>query len=162
MYPETWPRRALVKQGVVPGPPHHGIGRPMKVGKEEIAGLVAALERYVQRDFDAEYTRWLRDLDTIVAGLDGVPGVSAQRVDPAPGQLPAVPIALVSVDPSAAGLSAADLINGLADGDPVIVPVEGRASQGIVGFLPQGLLPGNAEEIVTAIRSLVHGRVAAG
>jgi len=162
VYPETWPRRALVEQGIIPGPPHHGIGRPMKVGKEEIAGLVAALERYVQRDFAAEYAGWLRDLDTIVAGLDDVPGVSAQRVDPAPGQLPAVPIALVTVDPSAAGLSAVELINSLADGDPVIVPVEGRASQGIVGFLAQGLLPGNAEEIVTAIRSLVAGRVAVG
>jgi L-seryl-tRNA(Ser) seleniumtransferase len=35
-------------------PPHHGLGRSMKVGKEEIAGLVAALREFVARDHDSE------------------------------------------------------------------------------------------------------------
>jgi D-glucosaminate-6-phosphate ammonia-lyase len=160
VYPETWPRRNLVEEGRIPGPPHHGIGRPMKVGKEEIVGLVAALELYVRRDFDAEYAGWLRDLDTIVGGLEGLPGIAARRADPEPGSLPQVPIAFVTVDQERAGLSAAELINRLSDGDPVIVPVEGRASRGVVGILPQALLPGDAAEIVAAIRSLVRAPAA--
>jgi L-seryl-tRNA(Ser) seleniumtransferase len=155
VYPDTWPRRGLVSDGVIPGPPHHGLGRPMKVGKEEIAGLVAALEAYVRRDFEAEYRGWLADLDTIAKGLDGVPGLSARRVDPTPDQIPAVPVVLVSVDESVAGLTASDLINALADADPVVVPAEGRAVQGILTFLPQGLLPGDAAEVVAAIRAAV-------
>ncbi len=162
VYPETWPRRHLLEQGIIPGPPHHGIGRPMKVGKEEIAGLVAALEAYVQRDFPAEYAGWLHSLDTIVEGLDGLPGIVARREDPEAGALPQVPIANVRVDEARAGLSAVDLINRLAERDPIIVPTEGRASAGVVGFLPNGLLPGDAQEIVAAIRAEVGRRAAAG
>jgi len=45
---ETW----LEREGRLP--PHHGIGRSMKVGKEEIVGLVVALQEFVERDHDAE------------------------------------------------------------------------------------------------------------
>src|SRR6185437_10849747 len=38
VHPRTWHYRALIGAGVLPGPPHHGIGRPMKVGKEGIVG----------------------------------------------------------------------------------------------------------------------------
>lgn len=162
VYPETWPRRHLVDQGIIAGPPHHGIARGMKVGKEEIAGLVAALERYVRRDHEAEYGTWVRDLDTIVSGVDGLPGIRAARIDPSPGQLPQVPSAQITVDEASAGLSAANLINALADGDPIVVPVEGQATRGIVGFLPQALLEGDAEAIVEAIRSAVGGRTEGG
>jgi L-seryl-tRNA(Ser) seleniumtransferase len=156
VYPETWTRRSLVADGVIPGPPHHGIGRPMKVGKEEIAGLVAALQLYLERDFDAEYAGWLLDLDSVVAGLEGLEGISARRADPEPDALPQVPIVWVGVDQDRAGLSAVALINRLAEADPIIVPVEGRASGGFVGILPLALLPGDAQEIVAAIRALVR------
>ena len=37
-----------------PGPPHHGIGRSMKVGKEQIVGLLVALQRFIAADEPAE------------------------------------------------------------------------------------------------------------
>ncbi|NMO00871.1 aminotransferase class V-fold PLP-dependent enzyme [Gordonia sp. TBRC 11910] len=46
-------------------PPHHGIGRVMKVGKEQIFGLVAALEQFANTDHDricADYVEWLLKL----------------------------------------------------------------------------------------------------
>ncbi len=55
VYPETWPwRQRYLESGRLPGPPHHGIGRPMKVGKEEIVGLLVALRRFLDRDLDSE------------------------------------------------------------------------------------------------------------
>lgn len=162
VYPDTWPWRGLVEQGVLAGPPHHGIARGMKVGKEEIAGLIAALEAYVRRDFAAEAAGWLRDLDAIVAGLDGLPGISAKRVDPPPDEIPQTPIVQIAVDEARLGLSATDVVNRLAEGDPIIVPVEGQTRHGLVGILAQALLPGDAEDIVAAIRALVRGRAASG
>src|SRR5205814_1868074 len=46
-------------------PPHHGLGRSLKVGKEEIVGLVAALEEFVGRDHEDEaagLAQWLESL----------------------------------------------------------------------------------------------------
>jgi len=160
VYPETWPLRHLVEEGLIVGPPHHGIGRGFKVGKEEIAGLICALERYVVRDFGAEAARWTRDLETITTGVRGLPGISARRIDPAPDALPQVPRVEITVDPQAAGYTANDLVNRLQAGDPLVCTVEGQARRGIVGFLPLALLPEDASEIVAAIRAI--SSVAAG
>jgi L-seryl-tRNA(Ser) seleniumtransferase len=56
------------------GPARQGLGRMLKVGREEIAGLIAALESYVQRDHAADAAR-IRVLATeVAAGLEGVRG----------------------------------------------------------------------------------------
>jgi D-glucosaminate-6-phosphate ammonia-lyase len=47
-------------------PPHHGLGRSMKVGKEQIAGMVVALQQFVLRDHDAEADEHARWLETLV------------------------------------------------------------------------------------------------
>lgn len=49
-------------------PPHHGLGRAMKVGKEEIVGVVAALRDFQERDHDAERQELTRWLDELAAG----------------------------------------------------------------------------------------------
>jgi L-seryl-tRNA(Ser) seleniumtransferase len=161
VYPETWPLRGLIADGTVVGPPHHGIGRGFKVGKEEIAGLIAALELYERRDFAAEAARWTEDLATIADGVAGLPGIAARRVDPAHDELPQYPILQLMVDAGAAGLSANELVNRLQGADPMICTVEGQARRGIVGFLPIALLPGDAVEIVAALRAIVGAPVAA-
>lgn len=55
--------------------PHHGPGRDNKVGKEEMMGMLAAVEAWVTRDHKAEWKTWLSYLDTIakqVAKIDGI------------------------------------------------------------------------------------------
>ena len=96
VFAESWPRRDLVQKGILQGPPHHGIGRGFKVGKEEIAGLMMALKLYAQRDFEAELKEWTSDMEVIASGLAGINGVSARTVFPQePGRLtPSVPIAI--------------------------------------------------------------------
>ena len=70
VYPDTWPARGLIADGTVSGPPHHGLGRGFKVGKEEIAGLICALRAYLVRDFEAERLRLAAVADAIVARLE--------------------------------------------------------------------------------------------
>jgi L-seryl-tRNA(Ser) seleniumtransferase len=45
--------------------PHHGIGRVAKTGKEEIAGLIAALRRFVAQDPAARTARWTARLEAL-------------------------------------------------------------------------------------------------
>ncbi|MEE2841939.1 MAG: aminotransferase class V-fold PLP-dependent enzyme, partial [Chloroflexota bacterium] len=61
--------------------PNHGIGRPAKVCKEEIVGLVAALQQFVKVDHEAEWAEWLSMTESIVDGLGDIPGVDIRIED---------------------------------------------------------------------------------
>ena len=69
--PERWSAPDFVDRTKVAAPPHHGIGRGFKVGKEEIVGLLVALERFANCD---EFTRLpgLR-ISSIARALETVP-----------------------------------------------------------------------------------------
>jgi D-glucosaminate-6-phosphate ammonia-lyase len=54
-------------------PPHHGLGRSMKVGKEEIAGVVVALREFARRDHEAEADEHAAWLAYLRASLRDVP-----------------------------------------------------------------------------------------
>ena len=136
---------------MVGAPPHHGLGRGFKVGKEEIAGLIQALRAYLERDFEAEAAQWRRDLETIERGIEGMPGIQDARiVERRAGQ----PMLEVELERDGA-TTAAGLVNALQSRDPLICTFEGATPKGVVGFLPQSLLPGDADEIVVAIREVV-------
>src|SRR5207244_13543794 len=92
--PETWSRRdKYLTSGRLPGPPHQGFCRGFKVGKEEIVGLVTALQLYAQRDHAAERRRWQGIVERIAAGLDDLPHVTTS-IPPASVPLPRLTIQL--------------------------------------------------------------------
>jgi L-seryl-tRNA(Ser) seleniumtransferase len=70
-------RKDLVQAAWVHSAPHHGYGRSNKVGKEEILGMLMAVEMWVKRDHDAEWNRWVSWMDHIAQRVTQVPGVSA-------------------------------------------------------------------------------------
>lgn len=68
-------RKDLLQAAWVSSAPHHGHGRTMKIGKEEILGLLAAVEMWVQRDHEKEdevWTQWMQTIADRVAKIDGV------------------------------------------------------------------------------------------
>jgi D-glucosaminate-6-phosphate ammonia-lyase len=71
--PTRWQAPDFVDRAKVPVPPHHGIGRGFKVGKEDIVGLVVALERFAARDEAAVAEAVRRRLAAIAAALPGRP-----------------------------------------------------------------------------------------
>ena len=75
-------RTDLVEAARLNGNPNMGVGRPMKVGKEEIAGLVKAVELYVGKDHDREMAVWERRVAHIVATLGDIEGVEVWRQMP--------------------------------------------------------------------------------
>ena len=73
-HPELWdPPSSLIDRSQLRGMPRHGIGRALKVSKEEIAALLVALELFASGAYDAEHARFAANLETIVAALADSP-----------------------------------------------------------------------------------------
>jgi len=76
-------RKDLVANALLNNSPHEDtLGRSQKVGKEEILGMVKALEIYLREDHDALANEWQRRLDGIARELTKVPGVQTSFFTP--------------------------------------------------------------------------------
>lgn len=76
-------RKELVANALLNNSPHEDtIGRSQKVGKEEIIGMVKALEIYLKEDHDALAREWQTRLDGIAKQLAKIPGVSTSFFTP--------------------------------------------------------------------------------
>jgi seryl-tRNA(Sec) selenium transferase len=62
--------------------PHHGPGRDNKVGKEEMMGMLAAVEAWVKRDHQAEWKTWLLYLDYISKQVAKINGINTSIEEP--------------------------------------------------------------------------------
>ncbi|NLE43186.1 MAG: aminotransferase class V-fold PLP-dependent enzyme [Chloroflexi bacterium] len=115
-------RHDLVQACALNANPNQGIGRPMKVGKEEIVGLVVALERYLGQDRQDEDARWERQVAHLLDVLQEIPGVTARRVVPTgPGVRPTiVPRGYVCWDPNVIRITVEDVVHHLWTGRPAI------------------------------------------
>ena len=130
-------------------PNQNAIGRSMKVGKEEIAGLVVALERFLQRDFVAERALWDQRVHTVLEILKDVPGIRARYMADMPEELELhpvpVPRAWIDLRDHAQQKM---LLAALAGGSPAIsVRQIGRST---IAVAPDSLRDG--EEVVVAQR----------
>jgi uncharacterized pyridoxal phosphate-dependent enzyme len=133
--------------------PQNAIGRSMKVGKEEIMGLVAAVHRFLDQDEAAELAAWERQAATIAGSVENVPGVLASIVAREPPAAPwIVPRAYVRLDASAP-MTEARLERELEAGDPPIVTR--RTGLGMM-FDPMTLEPGEEELIARRLRELLR------
>ena len=76
-------RKDLVEAAYLNGSPHADtVGRGLKVGKEEIVGLWAAVERFVAVDHAAEWREWERRVDAVAKALAGIEGVATEAFVP--------------------------------------------------------------------------------
>jgi D-glucosaminate-6-phosphate ammonia-lyase len=150
--PATWARRALLDAGTIPRPPTHGIGRSMKTGKEEIVGLLVALDRYATHDEGAENARWTAIAGRLAAGLAGVPGL-AVRTDAAQADGRPVPMTIVTVDAVAYELTAVELVGRMAARDPIVMVGDHDAEAGIIRLDPENLDEAGADEVIAAFRA---------
>ncbi|WNV84987.1 aminotransferase class V-fold PLP-dependent enzyme [Umezawaea sp. Da 62-37] len=138
------------------GSPHTRLARGMKVGKEEIAGLVAALELYLETDHDKRLERMDAVVATWVDRLGMLPGVRAERSFPNSMGQP-VPRAVLEVDPAMAGLDARELAKRLAGGEPSVL-VRIRPHERRIFLSPDTLDDDEARLVVERISALVTGR----
>jgi D-glucosaminate-6-phosphate ammonia-lyase len=156
--PETWSHRTLLDAGLA-RIPQHGIGRSMKAGKEEIVGLIVALERYLARDEAAETDRWLALADALSTGLSAIPGIEAHTEAESPTGRP-VPASMAHVDRAVFGCSAFDIVRALAERDPIVLVGDHRANEGVLRFDPENLTEPEVEAVVAAVAALAAARPA--
>ena len=76
-------RKELVANALLNNSPHEDtLGRSQKVGKEEIVGMVKALELFLNEDHDALAKEWQARLERISGEITKVPGVSTSFFTP--------------------------------------------------------------------------------
>jgi len=76
-------REDLVHFALLNNSPYEGtLGRGQKVGKEEIVGMIKALELYLNEDHDALAKEWQQRLDTVSRQITKIPGVSTSFFTP--------------------------------------------------------------------------------
>ena len=117
--------------------PHEGIGRGMKVGKEEIIGLLAAVERYLKLDHEAELRLWEERAADLMARLATIPGMSVRR------DLPEIanhaPHVIVEWSARHSRLTAEEVTRRLLEDDPPIaILAEGERTLRIAVWTLQG------------------------
>jgi len=146
--PETWTAPELVDRKLLRGIPHHGLGRGFKAGKEEIVGLLVALERFAAADDIAANAALDRRLAALAKRLAGVNGLairpmSAQET----GRVPALELKLDG--------DALDVSRRLQARDVPVHLSERRAAQGILILDPQVLRPDDDAGLATAIADVM-------
>ena len=131
--------------------PNQALGRAAKTSKEEICGLVVALECFLAEDEKAEMKRYHDVCTTIVERLGDIQGIRA--VVEQDGVNRVLPHAVVYFTPEWVGPSGHAVQVALAQGEPHIYVQQGAHQGGYFDELavdPFNLLPG--EETVVAAR----------
>ena len=109
-------RRDLVAAARLNAPPNgNTVGRGMKVNKEEMVGMLAALELYLARDHAAEQRDFQARAEAIRSSAAAVAGVKAEIFVPEVANH--VPHVRISWDAAAKGMTAADAVNRLRTGE---------------------------------------------
>jgi len=148
---DQWsPPASLFDKNELVGLPASGIGRAAKCGKEEIVGLLTALELFLAEDSDQRHQQSLTICQEIADGLRDVVGVTVTVVDGTNGRGPAVQVA---VHANELGLTAREVVKRLQDGEPSVHANHSRVRDGIVVFGPTCMKPGDAAVVVRRVRA---------
>jgi uncharacterized pyridoxal phosphate-dependent enzyme len=149
-------RENLIHYALLNNSPYEDtIGRGQKVGKEEIVGMVKALELYLNADHKALTEEWWRRLDTISHQVTKVAGVSTAYY--VPDIANHVPTLQINWDPRRINLTPHQALAMLKNSDPSIVL--GRTQTGVEmnSFMLQ---PGEDQIIAKALVALFHAHPA--
>lgn len=114
-------RKDLIEAAKLNHSPHEApIGRPMKVNKEEMFGMYAALKSYLERDHKKEWQDWLDRINKIRLQLETIPSVKGEtQVDPGPAN--AFPSLHLTWNMEKVKIAPKDVITALRNGTPSIV-----------------------------------------
>jgi uncharacterized pyridoxal phosphate-dependent enzyme len=146
-------RPELIEACFENGAPHQRFGRPMKVGKEEMVGLLKAIELYLEQDHDARLQRHEEIVQYWIESIGGISGVSVKRSFPNEAGQP-VPRVVVDWDPEHVPATGAEIQKRLFAGDPAIaVPVAGENA---IYITPDTIEPGEEQIIADQVKRVLE------
>ncbi len=146
-------RDDLIRAAAANAAPNSAIGRPCKVSKEAIVGLVTALELFLQEDHRAEWDRHLGEARQIAGAVAGLPGVVARIEDDQ--TVWTAPTVLIAVDERATGWTPAGLMDALRTDEP---PIMVRVFQGDLLVDPHCLRGDEASVVARRLREELTSR----
>lgn len=152
-YWDLWePPASLIDKQRLRGAPQHGIGRSCKAGKEEIAGVLTALQLFVAEGDAARHARWLAICKAVAGHLSGLSGVTATIAGS--DDTGAVPIVEVQLDPARHDATAICL--WLQRGTPAIAVDPSRRARSMLVINPMCLKPEEAALVGRALGAALH------
>jgi len=140
-------RTDLIEAATLNHSPYKAIGRGMKVGKEEIIGLVAAVRRYDALDHDAVLEGWNKKAQYIADVLNEIPGLQAELRDNTQGYSNLH----FSWDKAVIPVSGAEIYKQLRAGEPRIL-ISGGGDGPSAGLTTQCMRDGDEIFAVRGIR----------
>lgn len=137
------------------GSPHHGPGRDNKIGKEEMFGMLAAVEAWTTRDHDKEWNTWLSWLDEIEKKVTKIDGVTTAVTLPE-GLDNRTPRMQINWDPKKLHITGEEIAEDLARNKPRIA-IGGRSGEKItsISVTPSQMRPGNAKVVAERLYEIL-------
>ena len=111
-------RADLIEAAAAHANPAQFLGRPMKVAKEEVIGLITALNMFLEEDEESEMQAYRALAEQVVDALSEVPGLKITLEHDNHDYL--IPHAVMKFGPDWRGPSRDEILNAMADGDPPI------------------------------------------
>jgi seryl-tRNA(Sec) selenium transferase len=135
--------------------PHHGPGRDNKVGKEEMLGMLAAVEAWVKRDHKAEWKTWLSYLDNIAKQVTKIDGVTTAVHEPT-ALSNRSPVLRIMWDPDKLNITGDEVAENFARNKPRIA-VGSRNENGVtsINITTGQMQPGNDKVVAERIVNLL-------
>ncbi|MBI3470372.1 MAG: aminotransferase class V-fold PLP-dependent enzyme [Candidatus Solibacter usitatus] len=145
-------RKDLIEAARLNGSPYSdSIGRGMKVNKEELVGMMVAVEQYIKRDHAAEWKEWEKRIKIVADTVTPLAGVTTETFQPEIAN--AVPHLRIRWDQSK--ISAAEATRRLREGDPSIELRPG--AKDCLEVAVWMLQPNEAQIVAKRIREVLKG-----
>lgn len=149
-------RKDLIEAAKINNSPNEcPIGRPMKVNKEEIFGMYAAVKSYIERDHEKEWQEWLDRIKRISSRLEKIPTVKSETVIN-PGPANALPGMVVMWDQSKIKITPKDVVKALLEGKPSIVAVDKGEVLGVGVVL---MRPEQVDIVAGRIKEILENKI---
>jgi L-seryl-tRNA(Ser) seleniumtransferase len=146
-------RRDLIEACAFNACPRAFIGRPMKAGKEEIVGLMAAVKWYLGLDHQCQMETYERQVQDILTAFANQPGITARRSFPSEAGQP-MPRAEILFDEERLGITRDEILRRLFNGEPAVSLAP--SGQSGVFINPQTLQPGQEQTVIHCITKILE------
>lgn len=131
------------------------VGRGMKVNKEEILGMLIAIEVYLSRDHQKDWKLWESQVNMIYDAATSVPGVMGEKHVPLIANH--IPSLNIKIDQTKLKYTIDELRQALRNGHPSIETVGDSSTLGITTWM---MIPGEERTVAKRIKEILQQAMA--
>lgn len=131
---------------------YKGFGRIMKIGKENMMGLVKAVEQYSKRNEEEIAKKNEAKVDELIEALKDISNIKVAKTFDEAGRV--ICRCSVTILPSAK-ISAKEVVKELENGSPAIFTRNYYVNQGIISFDPRPMIEGDVEKIAIRMKEIL-------